>query len=39
MLDLAPLVQGGDTTRLAADFATAYGQTGFGYVVNHGIDP
>ena len=39
VLDLAPLVAGGDTTALARDFAKAYGETGFGYVVNHGIDP
>jgi len=39
VLDLAPLIQGGDTTALARDFAKAYGETGFGYVINHGIDP
>ncbi|MBO9396420.1 isopenicillin N synthase family oxygenase [Shimia sp. R9_2] len=39
VLDLAPLVAGGDTRKLAADFAKAYGETGFGYVINHGIDP
>lgn len=39
VLDLAPLVGGRDTTELAHDFAAAYGQTGFAYVVNHGIDP
>lgn len=38
VLDLAPLVAGGDTTQLARDFARAYGETGFGYVINHGID-
>jgi len=37
VLDLAPLIHGEDTTRLAEDFARAYGNTGFGYVVNHGI--
>ncbi len=39
VLDLAPLMGGGDTTALAQDFAKAYGETGFGYIVNHGIDP
>ncbi|MEL7099704.1 MAG: 2OG-Fe(II) oxygenase family protein [Pseudomonadota bacterium] len=39
VLDLAPLVQGGDTRALAAEFAEAYGTTGFGYVINHGVDP
>ena len=39
VLDLAPLMAGGDTRKLAADFAKAYGETGFGYVINHGIDP
>ncbi|MGV6810629.1 MAG: isopenicillin N synthase family dioxygenase [Brevirhabdus sp.] len=39
VLDLAPLVGGGDTDELARTFANAYGKTGFGYVVNHGVDP
>ncbi len=39
VLDLAPLVTGNDTAALARGFAKAYGETGFGYVVNHGIDP
>lgn len=39
VLDLAPLMNGGDTTQLAIDFAKAYGDTGFGYIVNHGVDP
>lgn len=39
VLDLAPLIAGGDTGALAAAFAKAYGETGFGYVINHGIDP
>lgn len=39
VLDLAPLINGDDTTQLAADFAKAYGETGFGYVINHGVDP
>ena len=39
VLDLAPLINGDDTTQLAADFSDAYGATGFGYVVNHGVDP
>ncbi|MEM1299423.1 MAG: 2OG-Fe(II) oxygenase family protein [Pseudomonadota bacterium] len=39
VLDLAPLVARDDNSRLARDFARAYGETGFGYVINHGIDP
>jgi isopenicillin N synthase-like dioxygenase len=38
VLDLAPLIAGGDTSDLIAAFAEAYGQTGFGYVINHGVD-
>ncbi|SLN38427.1 isopenicillin N synthase family dioxygenase [Pseudooctadecabacter jejudonensis] len=38
VLDLAPLVAGTDTTALTRDFADAYGNTGFAYVINHGID-
>lgn len=37
VLDLAPLTEGRDTGALARDFARAYGETGFGYVINHGI--
>lgn len=37
ILDLSPLISGGDTGPLARDFARAYGETGFAYVVNHGI--
>lgn len=39
VLDLAPLVAGADTADLAAAFAKAYGETGFGYVVGHGVPP
>lgn len=39
VLDLAPLIQGEETAALAADFAEVYGKIGFGYVVNHGVDP
>lgn len=39
VLDLAPLMNGQDTTDLALEFAEAYGKTGFGYVINHGVDP
>lgn len=39
ILDIAPLVTGRGTRDLARAFATAYGETGFAYVVNHGIDP
>lgn len=38
VLDLAPLIRGEDTSNLAAAFAKAYGETGFGYVINHGVD-
>ncbi|SLN42656.1 2-oxoglutarate-dependent ethylene/succinate-forming enzyme [Roseovarius albus] len=39
VLDLAPLIAGEDTTELARAFAKAYGETGFGYITNHGVDP
>ena len=39
ILDLAPLIAGAESAGLAAAFAKAYGETGFGYVVNHGVDP
>ncbi len=39
VLDLAPLMAGEDTHALSRAFAEAYGKTGFGYVVNHGVDP
>lgn len=38
VLDLAPLLNEGDTSGLVSQFADAYGNTGFGYVINHGID-
>jgi len=38
ILDLAPLINGEDTSDLALRFAKAYGETGFGYVINHGVD-
>ena len=38
VLDLTPLIEGGDISALASDFARAYGETGFAYVINHGID-
>ena len=38
VLDLTALIDGGDTTELAQDFLKAYSETGFGYVVNHGVD-
>ncbi|MEQ3726455.1 MAG: 2OG-Fe(II) oxygenase family protein [Tateyamaria sp.] len=37
VLDLAPLINGEDTRQLAANFADAYGNIGFAYVVNHGV--
>ncbi len=39
VLDISPLIEGEDTTGLARDFAKAYGETGFGYIIGHGIDP
>ncbi|WP_050604325.1 isopenicillin N synthase family oxygenase [Ruegeria sp. 6PALISEP08] len=39
VLDLAPLIHGEDTTKLSLEFLEAYGKTGFGYVINHGVDP
>ena len=39
VIDIAPLVDAADTSGLARDFAKANGETGFGYIVNHGIDP
>ena len=39
ILDLAPLCRGETSRDLARSFAKAYGETGFGYVINHGIDP
>ena len=39
VLDLAPLIALQDTNALERDFLETYGQTGFGYVINHGIDP
>ena len=39
VLDLAPLIAGEGSTELARSFAKAYGETGFGYVINHGVDP
>ena len=39
VLDLAPLVSGGDIASLATEFGRAYSETGFAYVVNHGVDP
>lgn len=41
VIDVAALTTGeaNAMARLADEFATAYGATGFGYIVNHGIDP
>ena len=38
VLDLTPLIEGGDISALTSDFARAYGETGFAYVINHGIN-
>ena len=37
ILDLTPLIDGGDISALTSDFARVYGETGFAYVINHGI--
>lgn len=39
ILDISALVNGDDTTVLSKAFAKAYGETGFTYIVNHGIIP
>jgi len=39
VLDLTPLIAVEDTAALARAFAKAYGETGFAYIINHGIDP
>ena len=39
VLDLSPLIAGKDTTELQRAFSDAYSRTGFGYVINHGINP
>ncbi len=41
VIDVSPLFGGtqAETTQLIADFYTAYSTTGFGYIINHGIDP
>ncbi len=38
VLDASCLQDGSDRSQLTADFAKAYGETGFGYIINHGID-
>ena len=38
VLDLTPLIEGGEISALTSDFARAYGKAGFAYVINHGID-
>lgn len=41
VIDVSPLFGGSDadTAQLVADFKQAYSTTGFGYIINHGIDP
>ena len=39
VIDIAPLVAGEDTAALARSFFEAYSETGFAYIINHGIDP
>jgi isopenicillin N synthase-like dioxygenase len=41
VIDLAPLnnPEGVGVDRLCDDILTAYGTVGFGYLINHGIDP
>ncbi len=40
VIDVSPLRSGGSSNldELAREFAAAYGEVGFGYIVNHGID-
>ena len=38
VLNVGPLIDGADTTALARAFSKAYGETGFGYIINHGIN-
>ncbi len=38
VLDLEPLIAGRDTGALAVEFARVYGETGFAYVTNHGVN-
>ena len=38
IIDLTALINGRDTSNLAVEFKKAYSETGFSYVVNHGID-
>ena len=38
VLDLTPLIESGDISALTSDFARAYGEIGFAYVINHGTD-
>ena len=38
VLDLTLMIKGSHISALTADFARAYGETGFAYVINHGID-
>lgn len=39
VLDLTSLINDADTSNLAVEFAQVYNETGFSYVVNHGVDP
>ena len=41
VIDVSPLFGGteADKAQLIADFRVAYSTTGFGYIINHGIDP
>ena len=38
VLDLTPLIEGGDISALTSEFAKAYGKIGYAYVINQGID-
>lgn len=38
VLDLTPLTERGDVEGLARAFGKAYGETGFAYIVHHGVD-
>ena len=39
VLDLTPLINGEDTAKLSIEFAKAYENTGFAYIINHGVNP
>jgi isopenicillin N synthase-like dioxygenase len=38
IIDISPLLEGGMPAPVLSDLKAAYGQTGFGYIVGHGIE-